>query len=141
MNKITQINEAYQSMYESKLDLNAILKWQDNHSHDGLFGLSRKDGDNIDIEYTVRKDGWLRKVRNPGKDFGLPIRKIKLKKFYETRSDFETYTCNVTFLPTSEDVDDKSKYEKMVMVLWVHKDIDVNSAIQYIEDNMGKWVP
>jgi len=136
------IAEAYQQMYESKLQLSDILNWQDeNYSFDGAIGFSRKAGENYDIEYTLRNDGWFRKTREPGLDYGLPIKGIKLKKFYETRTNFETYLCSITFLPTSEDFDNKKAYDKMDMILWVHKDFDVKAVIKFVESNMDNWVP
>ena len=102
----------------------------------------------IDADYilNLKGDGWFRRPEDkkaPG--YGLAIRDIQINKNNPHKdfidSNFNVYKCKVTFLPASEDEDNRAKYDRGTGWLWVHKKFDVDEVEKYIKYNMNKWQP
>lgn len=108
----------------------------------GVIGIEFRKGEAINLDYTLDKDGWFRRESGVGKGYGLMIRNLKITSSKpQIRGKFKIHKGKMTYLPSSEDIDDPSKYKTDPVYIWVYKNYEIGNVLSYIDREKGKWIP
>ena len=107
------------------------------------------------IYWVYGHDGWFRQEKGgPGAGYGIAFKtfsiggKVESKKF--TNGETWIVTVKFTYLPSSEDIDDPSKYERGTGKIYVDKTsldhagiTDIKDVIKYIDKcaRNNVWFP
>jgi hypothetical protein len=124
-----------------------FYKTTGNNIADVFFSIPYRDGKLVQNShaftmYIPSSDGWFRKESEPAKGYGLAIRKLKpTGRSFDTENGFHVTRYSMTYLPSSADIDDPDLYERMVIELWVHHNIDTEDVLDYVEKKKFEWVP
>lgn len=90
------------------------------------------------FEINFLKDGWFRKNYGPAKGYGLCINELRITSSKPVFcGDFSCYKAKIEY--TDNDFDSTEKSD--LFWIYVHKDIDIKSVIEYIGSTKHEWKP